>query len=429
VDPFRDDTDFAAELRALRPAARPAFAAALDERAAAGFPRRSSAARSPLGRLAARARALPPRRLALSAGATALATLTVATAIVAVNESEPTSLTATSHGGRPGSANHSEAHAAGTLRPFSRALHPQVRRYARSYGGGDQYEAALPSLAGSAVPKAKSSGGASAGRESESGTSYNGAASSYNGNAAFNLNRASHRKTGPYVFPAHRRDVERSAQMVLGTDPSEVADDAARVFKTVNAYDGIVLSSSVSSGGAGAAGARFELLIPSGRLGDALAAFSGIAEVRSRHDASDDITAPTVGLGEELQDSRAKIAGLLVQLAGADTASERAEVEAELHAERRHAASLRSQVTKLDRRANLSRVSLRIESGAVSVPGGSGGDWGVGDALGGAGHILGIAAGVAVVGIAILVPLALIALLCWLASRVWLRRGRERALD
>jgi flagellar biogenesis protein FliO len=35
---------------------------------------------------------------------------------------------------------------------------------------------------------------------------------------------------------------------------------------------------------------------------------------------------------------------------------------------------------------------------------------------------------VAIVGLAVIGPLALIALLAWLVSRVWMRRSRERTL-
>ncbi len=171
-------------------------------------------------------------------------------------------------------------------------------------------------------------------------------------------------------------------------------------------------------GSAGDAGARFDLLIPSAKLSDALAAFSGIAEVRSRHEATNDITAPTVGLSERLQDSNAKIDGLLNELAGSETEAERDAVEAELRAERNRAASLRSSLSGIQRRASFSRVSLRIETGAAASSGSDDG-WGIGDALDDAGHILAVAAGVTIVGLAILGPLALICLLLWLASRAW----------
>lgn len=140
------------------------------------------------------------------------------------------------------------------------------------------------------------------------------------------------------------------------------------VFEAVHAYDGIVLKSSTSNGSQGEAGAEFDLLIPSAKLGDALAAFSGIAEVRSRHEATNDITAPTVGLGERLQDANAKIDGLLNELAGSETEAERTTVEAELRAERSRAAVLRSRLTTLQRRASFSRVSLRIETAPGARP-------------------------------------------------------------
>src|ERR1700709_2045766 len=88
MEPFKDENDLIAELRALRPRPSQEFAAGLDERAAAGFPRRSGRTDSPLRAFVARLRALPPRRLAFSAGATALATLALATALVTVNGAE-----------------------------------------------------------------------------------------------------------------------------------------------------------------------------------------------------------------------------------------------------------------------------------------------------------------------------------------------------
>lgn len=102
-------------------------------------------------------------------------------------------------------------------------------------------------------------------------------------------------------------------------------------------------------------------------------------------------------------------------------------VEAQLRGERRHAAGLRSQLTDLQRRASFSHVSLRIESGAARTSPG-GGTWGFDDAIGDAGRILAVAAAVAVVGLGVLAPIALILLLAWLGNRIWVRQRRERAL-
>jgi hypothetical protein len=225
------------------------------------------------------------------------------------------------------------------------------------------------------------------------------------------------------------RAVERSAEIVLGADPDDVADDSAQVFDVVQAHHGIVMASTTRQGDAGEAGAHFELRIPSAQLGDALADLSAIDEVRSRRETTDDITAPTVKVGELLQDSKARIDSLLGQLAEAGTESEREAVEAELRQERRHRARLRSEIQELQRRADFSLVLLEIETSEVRESSSDGGAWGVDDALDDAGKILAVAAAVAVVALAILVPIALIALLAWLAHRAWVRRRRRRVLS
>jgi Domain of unknown function (DUF4349) len=378
MNPFRDDADLAAELRALRPAPRPAFAAELDEQAAAGFPRSFWLDGSALAGLGERLRALSPQRIVLSAGATALAAVALATVVVVGTESGPRT----------------------TAVDPSRAAGDAADR---GFFDSPRAKGEAPTQAIAPSPDVELSHGAA-------------------GAHALGSIR------GPFANGSAHRDIERSAEVVLGADPADVAEDAGKVFDAVHAADGIVLRSSTVEGPAGRAGARFELLIPSARLGDALADFSAIDEVRSRHEATADITAPTVALEERLQDSRARIDGLLAQLAAAETESEREAVETELGTERRHAAFLRTRLASLDRRANFSRVSLSIESGAASSPTDESGTWGIGDALHDAAHILAIAAAVALVSLAVLGPIVLIALIAWLAQRAWVRRSRERAL-
>ena len=119
-------------------------------------------------------------------------------------------------------------------------------------------------------------------------------------------------------------------------------------------------------------------------MNGALAAISSIAEVRERHDATNDITAPTVSAAEELADSNATIEGLLKQLGDVETEAERESVEARLREERRHHAAIRASLDHLHQRASMSEVSVRIvtEHGAgVTPPSKDDGNWGVGDAL------------------------------------------------
>ncbi|HET7484902.1 MAG TPA: DUF4349 domain-containing protein [Solirubrobacterales bacterium] len=401
MEPRRDDLDLAAELRALRPKPRPEFAVELDRRAEAGFPRRERSSASLFERVAERLRTTPPRRLLVPAGALAVTAIVIATAIIATSDnstSPPLSFRAKAPDEIASPVKPAPGGPAG---PESQPKHANGAASAGD-SSGTQYSEAPPV----------------ASEESQSGRAASGVQSS-SSNAG---------GSGPFASHANHREIERAAQIVLGADPADVRGDAAKVFDAVHAADGIVLSSSISDA-AVEAGARFDLLIPSGKLGDTLAAFSSIDEVLARHESTQDITAPTIGLGERLRDSRAKIEGLLAQLATTTTDAERTAVEAELRAERARAAALRSRLTDLSRRANLSRVSLRIETGKSSG-GSTGGAWGLSDGLHDASRILAIAAGVTVVGLAIAVPLALLLLLlAWLAHRARVRSRREQALS
>jgi len=364
MEPLRDD-QLIADLQALRPTPRPQFAAELDERVAAGFPRRS---RLSLNRL----QAIQPRRLWIPAGAVALVAIAVGTALVATKGSESNSQAPVAIS-RPAQTPHPEKQVGGA-----------TQASAAEEAGSTQFEAELPN-----IPSA-------------------GAAAQPN---------------------LHHRVVEQSAAIVLGAAPDDVADDAAKVFETVHANNGIVMRSSTQQGKAGEAGATFDLRIPSAKLGDALAAFSQIDAVRSRHEATADITHPTVTAAELLRESRARIDSLLGQLEAAELESEREAVEAELRHERRHAARLAAQLSHLHRRADFSRVSLRIETGATEEPSSGGGAWGIDDALHDAGHVLTVVAAITLIALAVLGPIALIALLAWLTHRAWVRRERRRVLS
>ncbi|HET8955306.1 MAG TPA: DUF4349 domain-containing protein [Solirubrobacterales bacterium] len=394
----RDD-QLIADLLALRPAPRPEFAAELDQRAAAGFPRRSRLPiKGPPDLFTAMRNKGPAhlRRLLIPAGGVAVLAIAVATAVVAMQDTQPQMTLNTDRG---------PAHDSGSR-----------------HHSCCEFERSIP------APQAK---GAEAEGENAAGGSAHGSAASSAGaavSAPENLNFDGNGRYRAGSTGLHNRAVERNAELVLGAAPADVADDSSKVFEAVHAHDGIVMRSSTREGDPGVAGARFELLIPSAKLGDALAALSAIDEVRSRHEATNDITAPTVTTGELLQDSKARIDSLLAQLEATETESEREAVEAELAQERRHRSRLRAELQHLERRADYSRVLVRIDTGAAEEPSG-GGAWGVGDALDDAGHILAVAAAVSVVALAILGPIALIALLAWLAHRAWVRRERRRVLS
>ncbi len=379
MQPNRDD-QLIADLRALRPTPRPQFADKLDERAAAGFPRRS---RLPA---TSRLRDLSPKRMLIPAASFAVVAIAIATAALMTGQ------------GRDGASEDQVAVAP----PQARSKH-QAGPLSSVHAFSEE----------KAAPSASAAGSSGVEYESEAVPSV--AAPSPGANSNFN----------PGV---HHRAVERSAEITLAAEPQDVADDAGKVFEAVHAQNGIVMRSSTQEGHAGEAGATFDLLIPSAKLGDAMAAFSEIDHVRSRHEATADITAPTVTSGELLKESRARIDSLLSQLEVAETEEERETIEAELRHERRHASRLAAQLTHLHKRADFSRVSLRIETGGADASSG-GGAWGIDDALHDAGHVLTVAAAVILVALAVLGPIALIALLAWLTHRAWVRRERRRVLS
>jgi hypothetical protein len=386
-----DHNDLATALAEARPTPRRDFARGLDERVAAGFPRRSRFSRSPLAGLAGRVGTRSPLRLSLAGAAAALVAIAIATVVVASSDSgsRPIAIYPGSPTPRP-SAKDSEAVPHGAVKVVPHAATP-------GSSGSVQYSDVLPQVAATESSGSDQAVGSSAAHSSETA-------------GLANLSR--------------NRNIERSAEIGLLAAPADVADDSAKVFAAVHDANGIVLHSTTSSGRDG--GARFELLIPSVRLSDALAVFSSIDEVRSRHEATDDITKPTVTANEELQDSQARVDSLLAQLSSAEVESEREAIAGELHRERGNAARLRHQLARLHQRTAYSRVLVRIQSDA-SIE--SGGTWGVSDAFRDAGHILGIAAGVTLVGLAVIAPLALLCFLAWLAHLLWLRARRERALD
>jgi hypothetical protein len=81
------------------------------------------------------------------------------------------------------------------------------------------------------------------------------------------------------------------------------------------------------------------------------------------------------------------------------------------------------------RRVQLVPVQVTIDADRALAGGGDSGGWSLGDAVGDAGKVLSVTAGVLLVSAAVLGPLAILALMIWLATRALAHLRRERALD
>ena len=220
---------------------------------------------------------------------------------------------------------------------------------------------------------------------------------------------------------------ESNAQLTLGAASNDVPDVADSVIDVTHGYDGIVVSSQVTHGDTGAR-ASFDLAIPSVRLSQALADLSDLAHVQSSSEGSIDITAPTVAAQKRLAKATAHLASLRRQLAAAvasGATAREAALRRRISVAKVDVARAHSALHDLRRRAGLARVSVTVTSEGV----GTGSSWTFGDALHDAGRVLTVTAGVLLVTAAVGGPLALLALLAWLAGRALRRTQRERSLD
>lgn len=237
------------------------------------------------------------------------------------------------------------------------------------------------------------------------------------------------RTTGKYAYGANQRAVAHKTDIVLGTTPENVQDVSNEISSVVDDHDGIVLDSNVSDGPEGVAGASFRLLIPTNELESAVGDLSAVADLRSRSQEATDITAPTLTVEDRLQTSRAKVKSLVNELAATTTEEDRLAVEAELSAERDRVANLTTKLNRLQRRAGLTPVRVDVQTGEDFSGPSEDGSWGPADAIDDIGGYLGTAAGVALIGLAIAIPVALIALLVALVNRLWVRSARRRVIE
>ena len=224
-----------------------------------------------------------------------------------------------------------------------------------------------------------------------------------------------------------RRKVERSASLTLATRPGDVDAVSARVQDVTRRQGGFVASSSVSS----RQGGDFALRIPTRNLDSAMAQLSQLGAVRDRQQRSEDITAQSVSARSRLKDARTERKSLLDQLADADTVTEAGAIRARLRLVSDEIEAARAVVRRVDNRADYATVALTLVADRDAGAGAAGADdgWTPGDAARDALRVLEVAAGVAVIALAVALPFALVAILAGLALRTGRRRRRDHALD
>ncbi len=230
-----------------------------------------------------------------------------------------------------------------------------------------------------------------------------------------------------------RRQVD-SAQLQLSAPGDRIDDVAQEAFAVIGTENGIVEHSTVTAGGPGGSDASIAVSVPESNLAATMSRLSQLryATVASRTDASQDVTG-TYGADERrLADARALRSSLLRQLAAAVTQAQIDSLKARIHDAEAAISRAQQAVASLGRRVSRSQIELTIDQGTVPVEpltGAGGGGFDIHRALHDAGRVLVVTAGVILIGLAALVPIAMLAALAAWLGVLLRRRTREQALD
>jgi Domain of unknown function (DUF4349) len=232
----------------------------------------------------------------------------------------------------------------------------------------------------------------------------------------------------PQPLPNGRKIIQ-SAQLALSAPPSHIDDVATEVFHVVGDENGVVNSSEVTASSNGYA--QFQLSVPSSALQATMSSLSQLryASVSSRTDATQDVNGQYLSDQRKLADARALRTSLLGQLARATTQAQIDSLTAQIHDAEASISSDEATLRGLNHQINFSQITVTINAAPATVTHRGSGSFTLGKAAHDAGRVLTVAAGVALISLAALTPVALIgALAGWIVVTVR-RRRREQALD
>jgi Domain of unknown function (DUF4349) len=386
VDPAHADlAELALLLAAERPAPGPDFAQALDQRVQRRF------AHSDPGQ--ARPRRVRASWLGPLAGLSAAAVAAVV-AVVLVGSS-----------GGGGSSGVSTPASAGSASAASSASVPSART--------------STSAASSATAAAASSGAARQSKTPSGAPAVEPfSAAAAQGSAALT----------PSPLPNGRKTIQ-SAQLALSATPAHIDAVAQQLFVVVGHENGYVNNSAVTAGSG--AYAQFQLSVPSLALQDTMTALSQLhyATVASRTDATQDVNGQYLSDQRKLADDRALRTSLLKQLANAVTQQQIDSLNARIRDAEASIRSDESTLRGLNHKIDFSQISVTINGAPAPLSHHRSSGFTLGRAAHDAGRVLTVAAGVSLIVLAALVPLALIGALAWWISVSVRRRRREHALD
>jgi hypothetical protein len=227
---------------------------------------------------------------------------------------------------------------------------------------------------------------------------------------------------GGFVGGGNRK-VEQSAALVLAAPKDKLSDVGDQVIAVTDRYRGIVMQSSVTSADQGSSGS-FDLRIPVRNLRSALRDLSALADVQSRTENADDVTASFVSARTRLQELNAERRGLLRRLENAPTDRAASAIRARIRIVNAQIQSQNQALTDLRRRTTYAAVAVTLEPKSGDSGGG-----GISDGANDLRDSLVDAANLALRVLGVALPIGLVLGLLWLGGGWFSRRRREAVLD
>jgi Domain of unknown function (DUF4349) len=209
-------------------------------------------------------------------------------------------------------------------------------------------------------------------------------------------------------------------------DNRSLSDASAEAIRTTRSLGGFVVSSNVTTQGAGGR-ADLVLRIPQRRVQDAIAQFSELGTITGQQVTVQDRQADLDRLAKRIDTLRIQLAEVRAELARGDLTEvdrlrlelRRQRLQGELNQQTRQRTGIANEVA-------LSEFSLTLETRRAAA---AAGDSRVDGAVGAALDVLSVAAAAGLFLLIVLAPLAVIAALLLLARRSLRRREEERLLE
>ena len=220
------------------------------------------------------------------------------------------------------------------------------------------------------------------------------------------------------------RKVERSAALVLAAPRDKLSQVGDQVIAVTDRYRGFVLRSSVTDAAGQGSSGSFDLRIPVAALRPALRDLSALADVKSRTENADDVTASFVSARTRLQELNAERRGLLRRLESAQTDREASAIRARIRLVNAQIESQTQVLSDMRRRTSYAAVSVTLEP----KQGDSGGG-GIGTGARDLRDSLVDAANLSLRVLGVALPIGLVLALVWLVGGRVSRRRREAVLD